>query len=160
DPSSRICTSGRRGGALVPALSTRDRIGSGNRARQFPRTPVRRGVVQLNSCLSTRQSSPEILYQNIYFGVDKSITRSLYYGRHSKGDCTVDAREQRGLIIAATCRITKRGSEYSVPSQAQDGTRYTVRPSTRHPRCSCPDFETRHLKCKHIYAVEYVIKRE
>ncbi|MGB6946167.1 MAG: transposase, partial [Bryobacteraceae bacterium] len=28
------------------------------------------------------------------------------------------------------------------------------------PSCSCPDHETRRLKCKHIYAVEFTVKRE
>lgn len=51
----------------------------------------------------------------------------------------MDARQERGLVIAATCKITKGEKNlYSVPSQSQDGTRYTVRPSTRHPLCNCP----------------------
>jgi hypothetical protein len=28
------------------------------------------------------------------------------------------------------------------------------------PECSCPDFEDRHERCKHVYAVEYTILRE
>src|SRR4029079_11518094 len=28
------------------------------------------------------------------------------------------------------------------------------------PTCTCPDFELRRIHCKHIYAVEIVIKRE
>ncbi|MBA7716996.1 hypothetical protein ES703_126082 [subsurface metagenome] len=28
------------------------------------------------------------------------------------------------------------------------------------PFCTCPDYEKRHLPCKHIHAVEYVIQRE
>ena len=28
------------------------------------------------------------------------------------------------------------------------------------PACSCPDFEKRHQRCKHIYAVGFIIQRE
>jgi uncharacterized Zn finger protein len=28
------------------------------------------------------------------------------------------------------------------------------------PLCTCPDFEARNQKCKHVFAVEYVIQRE
>ena len=45
-----------------------------------------------------------------------------------------------------------------VPSQS--GKRpYTVLLDPHDPRCSCPDFETRALKCKHIFAAEYIVSR-
>src|SRR5947207_3594237 len=71
----------------------------------------------------------------------------------------MDAREQRGLVIAATCKIEKaqRGAYY-VPSQSKAGTRYRVEPD--FPRCDCPDFREMGLTCKHLYAVRYVIQRE
>lgn len=72
----------------------------------------------------------------------------------------MDAREQRGLIIAATCKITKTGNTYSVPSSSQDGTRYTVTPDADMPHCTCPDFEERQMRCKHLWAVHYTIERE
>ena len=68
-------------------------------------------------------------------------------------------REQRGLRIAATCKLTKKGQVWLVPSQSGHG-RYTVSPDPEMPHCTCPDHETRGLKCKHIFAVEFVIKRE
>ncbi len=68
-------------------------------------------------------------------------------------------REQRGLAIAATCRINRKGPVWIVPSQSGDG-RYTVVPHAETPHCTCPDHETRGCKCKHIYAVEFVMKRE
>ena len=70
----------------------------------------------------------------------------------------MDARQQRGLEIAAIAKITKKGSAWLVPSQSGAG-RYTVCPDKECPHCTCPDHETRGLKCKHIYAVEYVIQR-
>jgi hypothetical protein len=68
-------------------------------------------------------------------------------------------REQRGLRIAATCKLTKKGQVWLVPSQSGHG-RYTVSPDPESPHCSCPDHETRGLKCKHLFAVEFVMKRE
>lgn len=71
----------------------------------------------------------------------------------------MDAREERGLAIAAKCRIekTKQG-RYYVPSQSVGGMKYQVEP--KKPWCDCPDFETRGVVCKHIYAVRYTIERE
>lgn len=37
---------------------------------------------------------------------------------------------------------------------------YTVKPDAAKPHCTCPDFECRQLRCKHIFAVEYTIQRE
>jgi transposase len=68
-------------------------------------------------------------------------------------------REQRGLRIAATCKLTKKGSVWLVPSQSGHG-RYTVSPDPEAPHCTCPDHETRELKCKHLFAVEFAIKRK
>jgi len=68
-------------------------------------------------------------------------------------------REQRGMRIAATCKLTKKGQVWLVPSQSGHG-RYTVSPDPESPHCSCPDHETRGLKCKHLFAVEFAMKRE
>ena len=71
----------------------------------------------------------------------------------------MDAREEKGLIIAATSKIEQNKLGWKVPSQSGNGT-YIVNLDHDEPFCTCPDFETRHLPCKHIHAVEYVIKRE
>jgi transposase len=72
----------------------------------------------------------------------------------------VEVRKQRGLEIAALCRIfqTKNGDWY-VPSQSQKKMQYRVLIGEK-PWCSCPDHEERGCKCKHMYAVEYAIQRE
>ena len=73
----------------------------------------------------------------------------------------VEERKQRGLEIAALARIEKQEGFYRVPSVTNPRpTQYEVRWDKEHPTCTCPDFETRGCRCKHIYAVEYVIKRE
>lgn len=71
----------------------------------------------------------------------------------------MDAREERGLKIAATCKIEKNKLGWKVPSQSSNGT-YIVNLDNGEPYCTCPDFETRHLPCKHIHAVEFMLKRE
>jgi transposase len=72
----------------------------------------------------------------------------------------MDAREQRGLEIAATKTLRRKGDLWLVPSQAGAGT-YVVDPTERRgTTCSCPDFETRNERCKHVYAVEFTILRE
>jgi predicted nucleic acid-binding Zn finger protein len=71
----------------------------------------------------------------------------------------MDARQQRGLEIAAKCKITPKGKVWVVPSQTAAG-KYTVCPDGETPYCSCPDHEATGKKCKHIYAVEFVILRE
>jgi transposase len=71
----------------------------------------------------------------------------------------MEARQQRGLEIAATTNIVRKGDAWIVPSQSGKG-RYTVCLDPHDPHCSCPDHETRGVKCKHIFAAEYVISRE
>jgi len=71
----------------------------------------------------------------------------------------VNEREQKALEIAAKSKLTRKGNTWIVPSQAGPK-KYTVDPDPESPRCTCPDFEFRQARCKHIFAVEYTIKRE
>ncbi len=70
----------------------------------------------------------------------------------------IDARQQRGLAIAALFKITQKGKVWIVPSQTGSG-KYTVVPDKEQPHCTCPDHEAG-FKCKHIFAVEFVIHGE
>ncbi len=72
----------------------------------------------------------------------------------------MDLREQRGLELAATRKIRQKGGVWFVPSQTGDGTLYQVSILTEATSCTCPDHETRGVKCKHIYAATFVMKRE
>jgi transposase len=73
----------------------------------------------------------------------------------------IEARKQRGLEIAALARIDKKDGIYIVPSQYNPrATKYRVNYDPEKPTCNCADHETRQCKCKHIYAVEYFLKRE
>src|SRR5262245_8998749 len=66
-----------------------------------------------------------------------------------------DARQERGRVIANDRRVRKvTESKWSVPSQSAEATAYIV--DIEAGTCACPDFETRGVKCKHRWAVEYV----
>ncbi len=73
----------------------------------------------------------------------------------------MDPREQRGLMIAATTNLTKDRGLWSVPSQSNGGKyRVNVFEDGSYVHCTCPDFESRGLPCKHIFAVQFTMKRE
>ncbi len=69
----------------------------------------------------------------------------------------MEARELKGLQIAAVCKLSKKEGVWQVPSQTGNGT-YEVNPQKGY--CSCPDHEVRQVKCKHLFAVEFTVKRE
>src|SRR4051794_30380755 len=69
------------------------------------------------------------------------------------------SREQKGLEIAATAKIERKGAAWLVPSQSGKG-RYTVVPHAETPHCSCPDHQDGGHVCKHLIAVQYVLRRE
>lgn len=64
----------------------------------------------------------------------------------------MNVREQRGQEIAGAARIALKDDAWIVSSQLGNG-HYRVRLDQKH--CTCPDHETRGLKCKHIWAVEH-----
>ena len=72
----------------------------------------------------------------------------------------MEAREQRGLELARATKIRHTDRAWYVPSQSGRGHHYSVNLNGDSPRCTCPDYEARRMKCKHIYAVEYTLKRE
>jgi transposase len=69
----------------------------------------------------------------------------------------MDLREQRGMELAATRIIRKKQGIWSVPSQSGNG-KYEV--NIQMTSCTCLDHEIRGVKCKHIYAVSFVMQRE
>jgi transposase len=72
----------------------------------------------------------------------------------------MNERQQRGLVIAATQKLIQKGKVWLVPSQTGNGKKYTVCPDPESPFCSCPDHEETGGKCKHLYAVEFVMRRD
>jgi transposase len=71
----------------------------------------------------------------------------------------MSTRQERGLQIATTKKIEKNGDTWLVPSQSSNRI-YVVRPNPERPYCSCPDHDALGIKCKHLFAVDYVMQRE
>jgi predicted nucleic acid-binding Zn finger protein len=71
----------------------------------------------------------------------------------------ISDREIKALPIAAKFLLKRKGKVWLVPSRAGRG-EYEVRPDPQAPRCTCPDYEFRNARCKHVVAVEYVLMRE
>src|SRR6266851_7455381 len=71
----------------------------------------------------------------------------------------MNAREERGLIIAATCRLNRTDDgTWLVPSQSHSETIYKVNLETK--ACTCPDCTDGGFVCKHYFAASIVHKRE
>ena len=69
-------------------------------------------------------------------------------------------REQKAVAIAAHTQLVRNpNNTWLVPSQSS-ANKYTVNPDPESPSCDCPDFEFRRTRCKHVLAVEIVLKRE
>jgi transposase-like protein len=71
---------------------------------------------------------------------------------------TTNEREQRGMEIAKLENQIKRidPSTYLVKSQSNHG-EYCVSKNNDGWKCECLDYVYRHVKCKHIFAVEFSI---
>lgn len=70
----------------------------------------------------------------------------------------IEARKQRGLQIAKTTRIIQDKDGWKVPSQSGRGV-YVVASNGHKTSCTCPDCMTRDVKCKHIWAVEFIVTK-
>jgi transposase len=69
-------------------------------------------------------------------------------------------REQKAVAIATHTQLVRNpNNTWLVPSQS-GSQKYTVDPDPESPSCSCADFEYRRTRCKHVLAVEIVLKRE
>jgi len=69
----------------------------------------------------------------------------------------MNAREERGLVIAALCKPNKTPDGWLVPSQSGER---IYRVNVEKQTCTCPDHQEGGFKCKHLYAAEFTIKRE
>ena len=69
----------------------------------------------------------------------------------------MDLREQRGMELAATRVIRCKKGVWLVPSQSGNA-KYQV--NIELATCTCPDHETRGVRCKHIHAATFVMMRE
>ena len=67
-------------------------------------------------------------------------------------------RQIRGIDIAKRYTIKEENGTWFVPSVSGKSTRYKV--CLKNQKCTCPDFEIRCQKCKHIFAVEYSFEQD
>jgi hypothetical protein len=70
----------------------------------------------------------------------------------------MNPREERGVVIAALCKLSQVDGRWVVPSQSAGDRRYVV--DATAGTCTCPDHAETGFKCKHDYAVEFTMKRE
>ena len=74
-----------------------------------------------------------------------------------------NGREDKGRLIADAKQIRRKGRKstlWMVPSASDAGTYVVDIADANGPTCTCPDWERRQAKCKHIHAVEFTIIRE
>jgi len=74
----------------------------------------------------------------------------------------MNAREQRGIELAERMNIrpiNKGVGKWVVPS-ASSSEKYVVDLNSNTKRCTCPDWELRRCNCKHVYAVQYAIRKQ
>jgi hypothetical protein len=69
----------------------------------------------------------------------------------------MNAREERGLVIAALCKLNQPPDGWLVPSQSGER---IYRVNVQSQTCTCPDHQEGGFKCKHLFAVEFTLKRE
>ncbi|RXH55270.1 transposase [Granulicella sibirica] len=72
----------------------------------------------------------------------------------------MDPRRQRGLELAATTKIRRKGKVWIIPSQSGKGHSYNVELNKDGSTCTCADHEMQKVKCKHIFAAEFIKQRE
>jgi transposase len=70
----------------------------------------------------------------------------------------LNVRELRGLDIAARYTIKQENNFWFVPSSSGKSERYKV--CLKSQKCTCPDFEIRRQKCKHIFAAEFSFEQD
>ena len=70
-----------------------------------------------------------------------------------------DIRRIKGEEIARRFTIKQVRNGWMVPSQTRT-VRYFVMLKHDHMTCTCPDFDMRHAKCKHIWAVEITLSKQ
>jgi len=90
------------------------------------------------------------------------VSRRPTKGKDAMESSEIEAREIKGLQIAAKTKLTRKGKSnlWLVPSQTTKEQKYTVAVNGDKPECTCRDHEFTNDKCKHIFAVEYTIERE
>ena len=69
----------------------------------------------------------------------------------------MDARQAKGFALATNSEIIREGNIWIVPSESSSKT-YIA--DLFLQTCTCPDFEKNKIKCKHLHAVDYLVRKE
>jgi transposase len=70
----------------------------------------------------------------------------------------INPRQIRGIDIAKRYTIKEENGLWFVPSASGKSQRYKVDLTSQN--CTCPDYEIRRQKCKHLFAVEYSFEQD
>ncbi len=76
---------------------------------------------------------------------EKQFITALGPNDQDDGD---EGRQRRGLAISALTKIGQNQLGYMVPSQSGKGDYVVALGDT--PFCTCPDFESRQMKCNYV----------
>ena len=76
----------------------------------------------------------------------------------TKYEKPTEVRRLKGIEIAKCGGIERRGATWIVPSQ-RGKVFYIVSLEGENSRCNCPFFDKFNEKCKHIFAVEYLVAK-
>lgn len=68
-------------------------------------------------------------------------------------------RKQRGYVIAQTKKIENKDGVWLVPSATIPNKVYRVALTIEGTKCNCEDFKERGVRCKHGWAVDFIITR-
>ncbi|MDE1865697.1 MAG: transposase [Candidatus Micrarchaeota archaeon] len=69
-------------------------------------------------------------------------------------------RRQKGMEIAQRKKITNHDGIWLVPSQSNPKQAYKVQLSLNGSTCTCQDYVSRGIRCKHIFAVDITITKQ
>lgn len=70
----------------------------------------------------------------------------------------IEYRQRRGQELASLFRITQSGDEWTVPSSKGGRKKYTVLITPTNVSCTCLDHAETGQRCKHIFAVEHLLR--
>lgn len=68
-------------------------------------------------------------------------------------------RKERGYQIAQTCEIKQKNGVWLVPSQSDPKRIYQVKLTLSGAECDCEDHIERGIRCKHAFAVDFIITK-
>src|SRR5712671_3467280 len=79
-------------------------------------------------------------------------------GSRIMNELQIEARKAKGKEIAERFKILETGGVWIVPSSKSARKRYEVTLDPTNASCTCPDHAETGQKCKHIYAVEHMLR--